>query len=101
MDAREWVTPGALYRLLNDRFRRLRPPECQGCLTPLPCWSDTTDPAVANWRIGAPSSCPHQCDLLVARIAAELSRKYDLFDPISMWFRERESNPHGVATAGF
>ncbi|HZZ91302.1 MAG TPA: hypothetical protein VFE23_02000 [Usitatibacter sp.] len=81
--SRQTVTPGGLYKLLNDELRTRRGTPCQ-CRMPLAYLVERPDPVSANWRIGTPSPCPQGCDSLMAQIAAEMWPRFDLHDPVSV-----------------
>lgn len=77
---RAQLSPGALYGLLNDEFKKVRPAECDGCQMPLPFRVDPPDDVSANWRIGTPTDCPHDCRVLIAEIVARMWPLFDLRD---------------------
>lgn len=85
------LSPGALYTRLQAEFTRRRPVGCEMCKMPLPFLIERPDEVSANWRIGTPRSCVHQCDVIIAEIAAGLWPQYDLNDPISLPVREPAS----------
>ena len=74
------LTPGALYKLLNDELRAKRKTSCQ-CRMPLPFLIERPDEVSANWRIGTPAQCVQGCDALIGEVAAALWPCYDLRDP--------------------
>jgi hypothetical protein len=79
---RNSLTPGALYKLLNDEFQARRRSRCQ-CRMPLPYLAERRDEASANWRIGTATPCPHGCDALIGEVVARFWTMFDLFDPTS------------------
>lgn len=80
---RHSLTPGALYKLLNNEFQAKRRSPCQ-CRMPLPYLVERPDEVSANWRIGTPTPCPNGCDTLISEIVARLWPSFDLFDPTSV-----------------
>lgn len=84
---RQAISPGALYKLLNDELRARRKTECQ-CRTPLPFLIERPDEVSANWRIGTPVPCANGCDALICEVTAELWPLYDLRDPTATPVRE-------------
>jgi hypothetical protein len=80
--SRKLLTPGALYRLLNDELRQKRPAPCT-CRMPLPFLVERPDEVSANWRIGTPSVCSNGC-ALISEIAARLWLQFDLHDPTAI-----------------
>jgi hypothetical protein len=80
---RQSLTPGALYKLLNDELRSQRRLPCQ-CRMPLPYLVERPDEVSANWRIGTATPCPKGCDALISEIVTRFWPRYDLFDPTSM-----------------
>jgi hypothetical protein len=85
--ARQTLTPGSLYKLLNDELRAKRRSACQ-CRMPLPYLIERPDDVSANWRIGTAAPCANGCDVVIGEIAARLWPQYDLLDPVSMPVRE-------------
>ena len=83
MNPRKHLSPGALYTLLNEELKRLRPEACQSCRMPLPFLVERPDEVSANWRIGTPPACAHGCDTIISEIAARLWPHYDLRDPLA------------------
>lgn len=83
VNARKHLSPGALYTLLNEELKRLRPEACGKCRMPLPYLVERPDEVSANWRIGTPPPCAHGCDTVIYEIAARLWPHYDLRDPLS------------------
>ena len=83
MNSRKHLSPGALYTLLNEEWKRTRPEACLSCRMPLPYLVDRPDAVSANWRIGTPPSCAHGCDALISEIATRLWPQYDLRDPVA------------------
>ena len=81
--ARKRLSPGALYTLLNEELRLVRPADCAMCRMPLPYLVERPDEVSANWRIGTPPSCAFGCDALIAEIATRLWPQYDLNDPLA------------------
>ncbi|HSN22507.1 MAG TPA: hypothetical protein VLS49_17615 [Usitatibacter sp.] len=77
---RQAISPGALYKLLNDDLRARRKTDCQ-CRMPLPYLIERPDEVSANWRIGTPAPCVNGCDALICEVAATLWPRYDLRDP--------------------
>ena len=75
------LSPGQLYRLLNERFTARRPAGCERCRMPLPFQIERPDAVSANWRIGTPPQCPFGCNVIIIDVAAELWPQYDLADP--------------------
>lgn len=70
-----------LYAILDREFRRARGPECSACYTPLPFYRDPPDAVSANWDIGTPVDCPHQCRRVIAEVVATLWTQYELARP--------------------
>lgn len=84
---RQALTPGALYKLLNDELRAKRRSSCL-CRMPLPYLIERPDEVSANWRIGTPVPCLNGCDALIGEIAARLWPRFDLHDPASIDLNE-------------
>ena len=96
---RQTLTPGALYKLLNDELRAKRRASCQ-CRMPLPYLIERPDDVSANWRIGTPAPCTNGCDAVIGEIAARLWPSYDLHDPISVPVKEKpQPNAAGAVPA--
>ena len=76
--ARTLLTPGRLFRLLNETFTARRPLGCDRCRMPLPFLIERPDAVSANWRIGTPPQCPFGCNVVIIDVAAELWPQYDL-----------------------
>ena len=70
------VTAPELYSLIDREFLNMRPAECLRCQTPLPVRKPATPSG--NWRIPAPSSCPHKCHELLSGIVHRLQGRYEL-----------------------
>jgi hypothetical protein len=81
--SRQALTPGALYKLLNDELRTKRAIPCQ-CRMPLPYLIERPDEVSANWRIGTPAPCGNGCDVVIGEITAALWPHYDLRDPTAV-----------------
>ncbi len=85
--ARQALTPGALYKLLNDELHAKRRSACQ-CRMPLAYLIERPDEVSANWRIGTAAPCANGCDALIGEIVTRLWPQYDLLDPVSTPVRE-------------
>jgi hypothetical protein len=94
---RQTLTPGALYKLLNDELRAKRRSSCL-CRMPLPYLIERPDEVSANWRIGTPASCVNGCDAVIGEIAARLWPRFDLHDPTAVDLHE-DSRPALKPTA--
>jgi len=80
---RRSLTPGALYKLLNDELQMRREVPCK-CRMPLPYLVERPDDVSANWRVGTATPCPNGCDALISEIVTGFWPAFDLFDPTSM-----------------
>lgn len=74
------ISPGELFRLFKERFAQRRPPECMSCRLPLPYVVARESESSHNWKIGDVTDCPSGCHAVIAQIAAELGKIYDLRD---------------------
>ena len=80
---RRSLTPGALYKLLNDELQMRRLVPCK-CRMPLPYLVERPDDVSANWRVGTATPCANGCDALISEIVTGFWPAFDLFDPTSM-----------------
>jgi hypothetical protein len=72
------ITSAQLYAIFDREFRALRPKECERCRIPLPYWRKPPDDVSANWNIGTPEECPHNCHLIVVELLTKLWTRYDM-----------------------
>jgi hypothetical protein len=75
---RTTIPSAQLYAILDREFKKLRPPECQKCMVPLPYWRQPPDDVSANWNIGTPAVCPHGCHVVIAELLTKLWTRYDI-----------------------
>jgi hypothetical protein len=76
--SRMTITAAQLYAILDREFKALRSLDCKGCRIPLPYWRRPPDDVSANWSIGTPSDCPHNCHLVIAELLTKLWSRYDI-----------------------
>lgn len=76
--ARTTISAAQLYTILDQEFRKLRPPGCRKCRAPLPFWRRPPDDVSANWSIGTAGECPEGCHRVVAELLARLWSQYDI-----------------------
>ena len=75
---RTTITSAQLYAILDREFRGLKPKDCRRCTVPLPYYRKPPDEVSANWQIGTPIECPHNCHVVIAEMLARLWTRYDL-----------------------
>jgi hypothetical protein len=79
--ARQTLSSAKLYAVLDREFRKRKAPDCRKCRVPLPFYKEPADEVSANWHIGTPSECPHQCQVIIAEVLASLWPRYNLEAP--------------------
>jgi hypothetical protein len=78
------LTPGKLYARLSAEFRTLRPTRCESCAMPMPHLVHRAGDDAPNWAIDDEVAACAGCTLIVAEVVGRVSRRYDLWDPISI-----------------
>jgi hypothetical protein len=76
--ARLILSASALYTIMQSEFRRRSSGTCRTCKVPLPYFREPPDSVSANWALGTPTECPHQCQQIIAEVLVELWSKYDI-----------------------
>ncbi len=72
------VALSVLATILNNEFRRFRPPRCSGCHFPQPYRIVRTDEMLPNWNVGYPSRCENRCDRSASGVLSRVRLGYDL-----------------------
>ena len=78
------LTPGKLYARLSAEFRRMRPTECESCAMPMPYLVHRADDSAPNWAVDDEVAACASCTAIAAEVIERLSRKFDMWDPISV-----------------
>ena len=78
--AREILTPGRLFAVLSQDFKKSRPAGCTSCRMPFPYLVIRPDDVSANWFVAGFSECRHGCHRVIADIVARMWPHYDLED---------------------
>ena len=86
VEARRPVSAAKLGAILQIEYRTIRSASHPQCTISAPRWREPANPAEPNWTIDPPRECPDGCNLLIERVAAELSTRYRL---------ERRANRRG------
>ena len=72
------VALSLLAAILDNEFRRYRPPRCSRCHFPRPYRIVRTDETLPNWNVGYPSRCENRCDRSASGVLSRVRQGYDL-----------------------
>ena len=67
--------------MIDDEFRKRRPPACRLCTVPLPFYVEFDNPNQPNWSVGALEECASGCHRVLAEILVAMWATYDVEPP--------------------